>query len=145
LTYVNKPWYFSRAAALFRMGRALTLFKKIMKLFSGRIFIAFCHSFRCTIFELEIIAEVGSILIKDPLGLGLTALIVVNRVVVAAVEAAAQIHLAQRADVFPSYYLGNIYLVFTVVAQRHIKVAQKFMPCMWGRLSSTAQYASRLN
>ena len=106
-------------AAYFRIGGALTLFKKIIKLLSARVFIAFCHSFRCTIFELEIIAEVGSILIKDPLRLRLMALIVIIRVVVAAVEAAANIRLAQRADVFPSYYLGNINLIFTFVAQCH--------------------------
>jgi hypothetical protein len=38
---------------------------------------------------------------------------------VAAVAAAAKIRLAHRACVFPSYYLGNINLVFTFVAQRH--------------------------
>jgi hypothetical protein len=98
------------------MGGAPTLFEKIIKLLSDRVFIALCHSFRCTIFELKIITEVGSILINDPLRLRLTALIVIIRIVVAAVEAAAKIRLAQRADVFASHYLRNNYLVFTFVA-----------------------------
>jgi hypothetical protein len=89
-------------AASFRLGGALTLFEKIIKLISDRVFIAFCHSFRCTIFELEIITEVTSIFVKHPFRLRLTALIVIIQVIVAAVEAAAKIRLAQRTDVFPS-------------------------------------------
>ncbi|MGA2332268.1 MAG: hypothetical protein ABSG75_10950 [Syntrophales bacterium] len=64
------------------------LLEKIIKLPSERVLIAFCHSFQGTVLEFEVIAEVGSILIKDPLRLRLTALIVILRVVVAAVEAA---------------------------------------------------------
>jgi hypothetical protein len=87
----------------FRTGGALRLFEKIIKLLSARVLIAFSHSFRRTIFELEII----------------TALIVIIRVAVATVEATAKIRLAKRADVFPSHYFGNINLVFTFVAQCH--------------------------
>jgi hypothetical protein len=101
------------------MSGALTLLEKIIKLLSDRVFVTFRSSFRCTVFELEIIAEVGSIFIKYPLRLRLTALIVIIWVVVATVEAAAKIRLAQMAGVFPSHYLGNINLVLTFVAERH--------------------------
>jgi hypothetical protein len=80
--------------ASFRTGGAPRLFEKIIKLLSARVFIAFCHSFRCTFFELKIIAEVGSIFIENPFRLRLTALIVIIRVAVAAVEAAAEVRLA---------------------------------------------------
>jgi hypothetical protein len=106
-------------ASSFRGSGVLTLLEKIIKLLSDRVFIAFCSSFRCTVLKFEIIAEVGSIFIKYPLRLRLKALIVIIRVVVATVEAAAKIRLAERADVFPSHYLGNINLVLTFVAQRH--------------------------
>ena len=78
----------------FRTGGAPRLFEKIIKLLSARVFIAFCHSIGRTIIELEIIAEVGSIFIENPLRLRLTALIVIIRVAVAAVEAAAEVRLA---------------------------------------------------
>jgi hypothetical protein len=137
LTYVNRTGNKNiNCNAIFDPGagevdKAPTLFKKIIKLFSVRVFIAFCCSFRCTVFELEIIAEIGSIFIKDPLRLRLTAPIVIIRVVVAAVEAAAKIRLAQWAYVFPPYYLGNVNLVFTFVAQRHKqgKVLTAFCYC----------------
>jgi hypothetical protein len=98
---------------------APTLFEKIIKLFSYRALIAFCHSLRYTIFEFEVIAEVGSILINDPLSLRLSALIVITWVVAAAVEAAAKVGPAQRAGVFPSYCLGNINFILAFVAYRH--------------------------
>jgi hypothetical protein len=70
----------------------------------------------CTIFVLEIITEVASILVKDPFRLRLTAMIVIIQVVVAAVETAAKIRLAQRTDVFPSHCLGNTNFFFAFVA-----------------------------
>ena len=84
-----------RCSQLFlSMGGAQVLFEKIIKLPLDRALIAFCHFFRCTNFEFEVIAEVGSILINDPLRLRLTALIVILWVVVAAVKAAAKVRLA---------------------------------------------------
>jgi hypothetical protein len=105
--------------ASFRTGEALRLFEKIIKLLSARVLITFCHSFRCTIFELEIIAEVGSIFIENSLRLRLTALIVILRIVVAAVAAAAKVRPAHRACVFPSYCFGNIDFLLAFVAQCH--------------------------
>jgi hypothetical protein len=102
--------------ASFRVGGAPTLFEKIIEFPSGRVLIAFCRFFRGTIFEFKVIAEVGPILIKAPLGLRLTALIVILRVVVAAVEAAAKIRPTYGTDVFPSHCFGNINFSFAFVA-----------------------------
>jgi hypothetical protein len=96
-----------------------TLFEEIIKLLSNRALISLYHSLRYTIFEFEVIAEIGSILIKDPLRLRLTALIVITWLVVAAVEAAAKVRPAQRAGVFPSYCFGNINFILAFVAYCH--------------------------
>jgi hypothetical protein len=71
------------------VDKVLTLFKKTIKLLPNRFVVAFCYSFGCAIPELEIITEVTSILVKDPFRLRLTALIVIIRVIVAAIGAAA--------------------------------------------------------
>jgi hypothetical protein len=93
----------------------LTLFKKIIELLPEWIFVVRCLP-EFTIHKLEIITEVASILIEHPFRLRLTALIIIIQTVVAAVEAAAKIRLAQGAGVLPSYCLGNINCFFAFVA-----------------------------
>jgi hypothetical protein len=72
----------------------LKLFEKIIELLPGRIYIASRRSSGRTVSELEIITEVTSILLKNPFRLRLTALVVIIKVVVAAIETTAKIGLA---------------------------------------------------
>jgi hypothetical protein len=72
----------------------LKLFEKIIELLPGRIYIASRRSSGRTVSELEIITEVTSILLKHPFRLRLTALVVIIKVVVAAIETTAKIGLA---------------------------------------------------
>ena len=99
----------------------LMLFKKIIELLPKRSFIVRCLP-EFTIVKLEIITEVASILIKHPFRLGLTALIVMIQAVVAAVEAGTEICPTKRTGIFPSYDLGYVDFLLTLIAYSHIVI-----------------------
>jgi len=96
LTYVNKPRKFGDSCLGHKaeVENPLKLFEKIIELLPGRIYSASRRFSGRTVSELEIITEVTSILLKHPFRLRLTALVVIIKVVVAAIETTAKIGLA---------------------------------------------------
>jgi len=100
----------------------LMLFKKLIELLPYRGALILGGFEEGTIFELETITEVASILIENPFRLRFTALIVQFRIVVTTVEAGAEICPAKRTGIFPSYDLGYVDLLPTLMAYSHIVI-----------------------
>ncbi|NTW16603.1 MAG: hypothetical protein HGA41_03980 [Syntrophaceae bacterium] len=67
----------------------------------------------------KIVAEITPILVQYPFRLGFAALIVKYTVVVTAIETAAEIGLAERTHVFPSYNFIDAYFFCASVTYFH--------------------------
>lgn len=111
------------------MSRAPSLLKEIIELLPKRIFIVLRFP-EFAVLKLEIITEIASIFIQHPFRLRLAALVVIIEAVMAAVETAAKIRLAKWADVLPSYYLGYVDLLPTLIAYSHV-VIRSWLELAW--------------